>query len=256
MEIFYFNTQGEKIGPITKEVLINLAEAGTVTRETVFEINGKKVRGKQIKNLRPIFEKLETAGQNPPNTTDSADSAAATDSFPELPAGDEFAFPPMGAEEIAQHSEDVKSGAYTPDADKIFDTAFSDAAAQPVSNVRAYLPPSNHGSEEDSSGKPEVFESFWLSYKLGKVLLKAVFIIAAIAITIGYLAGIVANLASGGSDVPVIVIIILGALMWAVAMLILYVVYRLTMLPYYWMAAMVVSAEDTRKIKTLLRRRY
>ena len=124
MEIFYFNTQGEKIGPITKEVLINLAEAGTVTQETVFEINGKKVRGKHIKNLRPIFEKVEAAGQDPPNTTDSADSAGAADSFPELPSGDEFAFPPMGAEEIAQHSEDVKSGAYTPNADKIFETAF------------------------------------------------------------------------------------------------------------------------------------
>ena len=254
MEIFYFNTQGEKIGPITKEELISLAEAGAVTQETVFEINGKKVRGKHIKNLRPIFEKLETTGQNPPNTTDSADSAASTDSFPELPSGDEFAFPPMGAEEIAQHSEDVKSGAYTPNADKIFDTAFSDATAQPVSNVRAYLPPSNHGSEEDSSSKPEVFESFWLSYKLGKVLLKTVFIIAAVAITIAYLVGIVANLSSSGSDAPVIIIV--GALLWAAAMLILYVVYRLTMLPYYWMAAMVVSAEDTRKIKALLRRRY
>ncbi len=256
MEIFYFNTQGEKIGPVTKEGLISLAEAGTVTQETVFEINGKKVRGKHIKNLRPIFEKHEAAGQDQPNTTDSADSEAAADSFPELPSGDEFAFPPMGAEEIAQHSEDVKSGAYTPNADNIFDTAFSDAAAQPVSNVQAYLPPSNHTSEEDNTGKPEVFESFWLSYKLGKVLLKAVFIIAAIAVTIAYLVGIVANLASGGSDVPVLFIIIVGALVWAVVMLILYVVYRLTMLPYYWMAAMVVSAEDTRKIKALLRRRH
>ena len=66
MDIFYFNTQGEKIGPITREGLVRLAEAGVVSQTTIFEINGQKVKGKHIKNLRPIFEKRKAEGAEPP----------------------------------------------------------------------------------------------------------------------------------------------------------------------------------------------
>lgn len=51
MEIYYFGNKGEKVGPITKEGLVNLAKAGVVTEQTAFEINGKTVKGKHIKTF-------------------------------------------------------------------------------------------------------------------------------------------------------------------------------------------------------------
>ena len=71
MEIYYFGTDGQKIGPLTKEGLIRLAEAGIVTEQTAFEVNGKKVKGKHIKNLRPIFEnRKRSESANPADSTD------------------------------------------------------------------------------------------------------------------------------------------------------------------------------------------
>ena len=81
MEIFYFNTQGEKIGPITKEGLINLAEAGVITEETVFEISGKKVKGKHIKNLRPIFERRKEADSTPTAVVEQMTHPEQEDTF-------------------------------------------------------------------------------------------------------------------------------------------------------------------------------
>lgn len=71
MEIYYFGTDGQKIGPLTKEGLIRLAEAGIVTEQTAFEVNGKRVKGKHIKNLRPIFENRKRSDSaNPADSTD------------------------------------------------------------------------------------------------------------------------------------------------------------------------------------------
>ncbi len=71
MEIFYFGTDAQKIGPLTKEGLIRLAEAGVVTEQTDFEVNGQRVKGRHIKNLRPIFENQKRSeSANPADSTD------------------------------------------------------------------------------------------------------------------------------------------------------------------------------------------
>lgn len=76
MEIYYFGTDGQKIGPLTKEGLIRLAEAGIVTEQTAFEVNGKRVKGKHIKNLRPIFEnRKRSESANPADSADIQEEA-------------------------------------------------------------------------------------------------------------------------------------------------------------------------------------
>lgn len=71
MEIYYFGTNGEKVGPVTKEGLIRLAEAGIVTEQTDFEVNEQRVKGRHIKNLRPIFENRKRSESA--NLVDSTD---------------------------------------------------------------------------------------------------------------------------------------------------------------------------------------
>ena len=74
MEIYYFGINGEKVGPVTKEELVNLAKAGVVTEQTALEINGKKVKGNHIKNLLPIFETQK--GNKQTRIVDSIDTKA------------------------------------------------------------------------------------------------------------------------------------------------------------------------------------
>ena len=99
MEIYYYGKNGEKIGPVTKEGLLNLAEVGVVTAETTFEVGGRKYKGKHIKNLRPIFEKKKTAEGSVSTQDKVADTATAVP-----PAADGLSeqTPVMGEEEMGQ----------------------------------------------------------------------------------------------------------------------------------------------------------
>ena len=103
MEIYYFGTNGEKIGPITKEGLLNLAQAGVISEETRFEVGGKRYKGKQIKNLRPIFEQLKAAAPAP--------AAPEPETPPETPAA--VVPPAPGAGELPPP---VGEGAFAPSA--------------------------------------------------------------------------------------------------------------------------------------------
>lgn len=102
MEIYYFGKNGEKIGPLTKEGLLNLAEVGVVTAETTFEVGGKKYKGKYIKNLRPIFEKLKTAEGSLSTQDKVADTATA---IPPAAGGLSELIPVVGDEEMGQDSQ-------------------------------------------------------------------------------------------------------------------------------------------------------
>ena len=57
MGTYYFDKNGQKIGPVAKDELIRLAETGVVNEQTVFVVDGRDIRGRHIKNLRPIFER-------------------------------------------------------------------------------------------------------------------------------------------------------------------------------------------------------
>ena len=57
MEIYCYTKQGDRIGPVTKEGLIELAESGILTANSTIEANGKKYQANSISYLKTIFEK-------------------------------------------------------------------------------------------------------------------------------------------------------------------------------------------------------
>ena len=60
MEIYYYGRHEAKIGPVTEEDLIRLAEAGQVTETSQLAVDGKRIRAEEFKSLQPIF-----AGRHP-----------------------------------------------------------------------------------------------------------------------------------------------------------------------------------------------
>ena len=168
MEIFYFNTQGEKIGPITKEGLVNLAKAGVVGEQTVFEIGGKKVKGKHIKNLRPIFEGRSAVA---PSATAERETAADPISVPAPDAAlSETDVPENIYRTAAQETgpSDVAKAAdqhrmrKVQDNDPLFDT-YDDASTSTsdfIGQVKEKLT-SDKTKEAAAAFKTRVFTKFW-----------------------------------------------------------------------------------------------
>lgn len=72
MEIYYFGTNGEKVGPVTKEGLSKLIESGVVVESTKLQVNGKQYIAGQIQSLSPLFEKRRLKGQQGTEQSESA----------------------------------------------------------------------------------------------------------------------------------------------------------------------------------------
>ncbi|MBQ3387680.1 MAG: DUF4339 domain-containing protein [Thermoguttaceae bacterium] len=249
MEIYYFGTNGEKIGPITKEGLLNLAQAGVISEETRFEVGGKKYKGKQIKNLRPIFEQLKAAAPEP-ETPPEAPAVVAPPAPGELPPPVERGpFPHPDADPFAGFSIEEDTDHTAP--------PHSDAAplkADPIPNREE--PQNKSGGLKTflllDENKSLAYNEFWNSYKIAKRLITALYFVIAAILLIAQmiaLAAYISNLPDSGTR---FIAICAGLFGLVIAQAILFIIYRLILLPYYWMASMIGSAEDIRIIKQTL----
>ena len=164
MEIFYFNTQGEKIGPITKEGLINLAEAGVITEETVFEISGKKVKGKHIKNLRPIFERRKEAESVPEAEKNTFEASEQNSDEPETAVPEDIyqtATQETGPSDAAKAAYQHRMQRVKDDA-PLFDTNDDESTftTEIIDRVKKKLT-SDETKETAAAFKKRVFTKFW-----------------------------------------------------------------------------------------------
>ena len=261
MEIYYFGTNGEKIGPITKEGLLNLAQAGVISEETRFEVGGKKYKGKQIKNLRPIFERLKGAVPPPPTPEPETPPDSPTVLVPPTPAPGELPPPvgdaaftptPAGPDPFAGFSIEEEPNNASPHR---FDTA------TPYTPQQADPMPNREDTQSKNSAlktfllldenKNLAYNEFWNSYKIARRLLKALYIVMAFIILITQtivLAREIAQIADEGGPALFIGLFV-GIFIILIFQAILFIGYKLILLPYYWMASMIGSAEDIRVIK-------
>lgn len=65
MEIYYFGTNGEKVGPVTKEKLSNLIESGVVVESTRLVVNGKNYTAGQIPTITNLINRQKTISKGP-----------------------------------------------------------------------------------------------------------------------------------------------------------------------------------------------
>lgn len=259
MEIYYFGTNGEKIGPITKEELVKLAKAGAITEQTTFEINGQKVKGRNIKNLRPIFEEQKNIAPEP-----FPSSADFEKTLPPWPMAEESSTP-LSPEDTnnSVSDDDFYNIAVTPPSQAENGTYSTVGGNSQNTSSEMYLnqsiargPRMTRRRILDSS--EPIVDDFWKSYGLFKSIIKIDFIFLAVIlllVSIGVLLGAVGGIISTKDEQDVVVYVVmifLDIILTPVFCIMLYVGYRLILLPYYWMGSMVRSAEDTRFIKILL----
>ena len=183
MEIYYFGTNGEKVGPVTKKGLINLAKVGAITEQTVFEVDGQKVKGKHIKNLRPIFEERKQGESDP--TAASADL-------------EETMIPPPITGESPSQLPPENTGNDTTSGDEIYKTAdigFSlpDDGAKSTSKrkfqtpfVKKYQERKRTKESDSAERRPRVFTKFRWCYRFVTIFLHIVFVIGMLIFITAY----------------------------------------------------------------------
>lgn len=218
MEIYYFGTNGEKIGPVTKEGLSKLIESGVVVESTKLQVNGKQYIAGQIPTIAQLINRRNA--------------------FPNDPLS-----PPMPGDRLTSNNHDQSPK--------------TNSFARKIGHI--YGAASKHGFAPKlqptiDSGDP-IFNSFWKSYGIFKTIINFIFFLATLILIIGsvvFLIGSIVLFFKEDFDMNFLGRGLLVIVLTAVAFLLLYVTYRLILMPYYWMGSMVRSAEDTRVMKKLL----
>lgn len=96
----YYKSEGEWKGPVNNDQLISLAKMGIIAPDTQLQVGSKKVLAKQVKQLVPVFENAETAGEPP-----KEEEPVLPPIIPEEEAPSDFAAPPIYESEPAEDSE-------------------------------------------------------------------------------------------------------------------------------------------------------
>lgn len=89
MEIYYYGSNGEKIGPVTKESLSQLVGSGVIVESTKLLVNGKQYIAGQVPTIAQLINRRKTSQngpQSPPmsgdrQTSNSHEQASKPNSF-------------------------------------------------------------------------------------------------------------------------------------------------------------------------------
>ena len=182
MKIYYFGTNGEKVGPIKKDGLVNLAKAGVVTEHTSFEVDGKRIKGRHIKNLRSIFEEQKNAKPDSP-----APPAYVGETPPPPPVTEEpsFPLPPENTSDAVSGNgfyqfAGTGSGQSVSKTESPFKRKF-----QGLFNRRNRGRENAKESAQDGH-QPRAYAHFRLCYRIAMIFLHVAFAIGMLNFTTGY----------------------------------------------------------------------
>lgn len=218
MEIYYFGTNGEKVGPVTKEGLSKLIESGVVVESTKLQVNGKQYIAGQIPTIAQLINRQNAFPNDPLSPPKPGDRQTSNN-----------------------HEQASKTNSFARKFGHIYGAASKHGFAP---KLRPTI----------DSGDP-IFNNFWKSYGIFKTIINFIFFLAAIFLTIGSIVFLIASIVlffKEGFDMNFLGRGLLDLVLTAVAFALLYITYRLILMPYYWMGSMVRSAEDTRVMKKLL----
>ena len=239
MEIYYFGTNGEKTGPITKEELSQLIESGVIVESTKLVVNGKDYVAGQIPAISQLIEKCKESSREPQSTP----TPKVNLSFNKVAESvDKFvgsARKRVGsAFDKIQESEKVKG--FVKKSGRVYGSA----------SKLGLLPE----LQSTVSSSDPIIDDFWKSYKLSKSIIKfsfifstAILLLTSLIILLGAVYFLIFK-----HVVENLSLIFMDILLTPFCCVLLYISYRLILLPYYWMGSLVRSAEDTRFIKILL----
>lgn len=287
MDIYCYTKQGDKIGPVTKEGLIELAESGILTEESTIEANGKKYIAGQVPSFAQIFKKSNESEKEPQQKFPpkiNLSLGKVTQSFDKaVRSADKIV---GSAFDKIQESEKVKdivrrSGRAYGSASKNISDFTSKHFRRNGQTAENNEQPNNDKSFARKAGSlyasaskfglaPELqptitpgdplFNDFWKSYRLFKNLIKLSFIILTVCLVLCAFAislyGVYMTFSEGGNVIWFVFCEFLVILLTVVLCILVHVAYRLVLMPYYWMGSMVRGAEDNRAMKMILEEHF
>ena len=157
MEIYYFGTNGEKVGPVTKEGLSKLIESGVVVESTKLQVNGKQYIAGQIPTIAQLINKQKAFPNDPPS-------------------------PPMPGDRPTSNNHEQAS--------KINSFARKIGHIYGAASKHGFAPKLQPAID---TGDP-IFNNFWKSYGIFKTIINIVFFVAALIVIIGTAVILVASI--------------------------------------------------------------
>ena len=237
MEIYYFGTNGEKVGPVTKEALFRLIESGVVVASTRLIVNGKNYTAGQIPTIAQLINRqkaIPKGPQAPPmprnrQTSNSHGEASKPNSF---------------AKKIGHLYEAASNQGYAPKLESF------NILGESLKNSSIFAGKTKLDND-DSSSNP-VYVEFWSKFQFVIGLLRFALVVLSIIFALGIIRGF------GGFDGPVIY----GHLSkvdegmytmvtCSIGLIITFVSYHFLVLFCLFMASVVRSADDARISRSL-----
>lgn len=196
MEIYYFGTNGEKVGPVTKEGLSKLIEAGVVVESTKLTVNGKDYIAGQIPSIAQLIEKRKESNREPQSTsapkinqsfnkvTESVDKAIGSadkiigSAFDKIQESEKV-------KDFVRKSGRVYGSASKKVSDftsKHFHKSDSKLNQKDTKHIRGFISKSLFASKE----KKSIYSMFWFNYRTVRFLLVWGFILSLVVLVVKF----------------------------------------------------------------------